>query len=87
MKTLFLTRIVVGHTYGEAPATLYEKNAKLDHPQTQKYVNTVVAGDIRELINAAKHLIGSLDEQGAKPAGLTKLREELEKFNIDGPKY
>lgn len=87
MKTLYLTRIVVGHTYGEAPAELSDRNAVIDHPQTHKYVNTVIAGDVRELIDAAKHLIVSLDEAGAKPAGISRLREELAKFNIDGPRY
>lgn len=87
MKTLSLTRIVVGETYGEAPSDTRGKNAKLDHPQTHKYVDTVIVGDVRELIEAAKHLVGSLDEQGAKPAGISRLREELAKFNLDGPRY
>lgn len=84
---LLLTRIVVGHTYGEAPPEQRERNILIDHPQTHQYVDKVVIGDMRELLKAAHHLIGSLDEANLKPAGLTALRDQLAAFNIDGPRY
>ena len=87
MKTLHLTRIEIGQTYGEAPVDQRDRAIKLDHPQTHKYVSKIIEGDIRDLVDSAKHLLGSLDEQGLKPSGISKLREELAKFNLDGPRY
>lgn len=87
MKQIHLTRVEIGQTYGESPADQRDRAIKLDHPQTHKYVSKIIEGDLRELIDAAKHLMGSLDEAGQKPAGLSKLREEVAKFNLDGPRY
>ena len=82
-----LTRIIIAQTYADIPPDERGRRILVEHAQSHRPVNKVVEGDLRELLAAAKHLIGSLDEQNLKPAGISLLRAEVAKFNIDGPRY
>lgn len=69
------------------PITEADRRVKLVSPQTAIPVDKTVVGDFREFLKAARFLLGSLDEAGLKPNGITNLRKQVEAFNVDGPRY